>query len=170
MDTKNTNGIMKTNNFNSPNWMRKLWVYALFLVASPHFAQGQDTLYIKHPIEVKITDKHGNDLKFKNLIAAAKAEELPEVVKHFRVARVYHVIGNGIGLPGAFIFGYALGYGITSPDGIDGQVLLLGLGMVGFQYTMAATLRDPQVKKGVRKYNEALYQKRQRMNEEANVD
>jgi hypothetical protein len=30
---------------------------------------------------------------------------------------------------------------------------------------MAATLRDPQMKKGIQKYNEALYQKRMRMKE-----
>jgi hypothetical protein len=65
-----------------------------------------------------------------------------------------------IGLPGAFLLGYSLGYGLTSPDGINGSMLLVGTGLVGVQYTMVATLRDPNIRKGINIYNDALYQKR----------
>jgi hypothetical protein len=39
-------------------------------------------------------------------------------------------------------------------------MLLVGTGLVGLQYTMVATLRDPNIRKGINIYNDALYQKR----------
>jgi hypothetical protein len=166
MVTKNTNGIMKLNNYKNLNWVRFLLLCMLSLIVSTNDVQAQDTLIRHHVIEIKATNRNGDILKFKQLIKAAEAEELPEVVKHFKTARVYHVISNVIGLPGAFIVGYSLCSSITSPNGLNTQQLLLGLGMIGVHYTIAATLRDPQMKKGIQKYNEALYQKRLRMNEE----
>ena len=154
------------------NYMIKInahiYLLLLLLFTTNVLVKAQDTLLVKFPIEVKATNRFGDPLKFNELIGAAKAEELPEVVSYFRTARVYHVIGNVIGLPGAFLFGYSLGYGLTSPDGINTNLLLTGLGMMGFHYTVAATLRDPQMRKGIKKYNEALYQKRKRIAEDVN--
>jgi hypothetical protein len=96
---------------------------ALSLVISIHKSHAQDTLIRHQPIEIKATNRNGDILKFKQLIQAAKAEELPEVVRHFRVARVYHVTSNVIGLPGAFLVGYSLGGAITSPNGLNSQPL-----------------------------------------------
>jgi hypothetical protein len=158
---------MKPNKTLNLTSLFSVLLFTLSLVIFTKEVQGQDTLIRHHPIEIKATNRNGDVLKFNQLIAAAKAEELPEVVKHFRVARVYHVIANVIGLPGAFLVGYSLGSSITSPNGLNTQQLFLGLGMVGIHYTMAATLRDPQMKKGIQKYNEALYQKRQRMKADA---
>lgn len=132
----------------------------LILTCALSTAHAQDTLIIKNKLEVKATNRNGTLLKFKDLIAAAKAEELPEAVKHFRKAKMYDIAGNVIGLPGAFLLGYSLGYGLTSPDGINGSMLLVGTGLVGLQYTMVATLRDPNIRKGINIYNDALYQKR----------
>lgn len=145
-----------------------IYLLLLLLVTTNVLVKAQDTLLVKFPIEVKATNRSGNPLKFNELIGAAKAEELPEVVRHFRTARVYHVIGNVIGLPGAFLFGYSAGSGLATPQGINTNHLLTGLGMMGFQFTMAAALRDPQMRKGIKKYNEALYQKRKRIAEEKN--
>lgn len=167
MDTKHTSGIMKLNNYKNISWVRFVLLTTLSLIIFTNNVQAQDTLIRHHVIEIKASNRNGDVLKFKQLIAAAKAEELPEVVKHFRVARVYHVISNVIGLPGAFLVGYSLGSSFTSPNGLNTQQLFLGLGMVGIHYTLAATLRDPQMKKGIQKYNEALYQKRQRMKADA---
>lgn len=160
----------KPNKKMNLNWVYFLLLSTLSLIIYTNDVQGQDTLIRHHPIEIKATNRNGEILKFKQLISAAKAEELPEVVRHFRVARVYHVISNVIGLPGAFLVGYSLGSGLASPQGINTQQLFLGLGMVGVQYTLAATLRDPQMKKGIQKYNEALYQKRLRMKAEAETE
>jgi len=137
----------------------------MMLSMSVFFVNAQDTLIMRHPIEVKAASRYGDVYKFKELIAAAKEEELPDVVRHFRIARVYDIIGNVVGLPGAFIFGYSLGGAITSPDGLNKEQFFAGIGMMAFQFTLAATLRDPQMRKGIRTYNEALYQKRQRKNE-----
>jgi hypothetical protein len=139
------------------------WFIAIVLVLFSFNAltsYAQDTLITKNKLEVRATNRNGTLLKFKDLIAAAKAEELQEAVKYFKKARVYDVVGNVIGLPGAFLLGYSLGYGLTSPDGINGSMLLVGTGLVGLQYTMVATLRDPNIRKGINIYNDALYQKR----------
>lgn len=136
----------------------------ILLLAPTFYLKAQDTLIMKHPIEVKATNRYGEIYKFKDLIAAAKSEELPEVVKHFRTARVYDVIGNVIGLPGAFLFGYSLGGALTSPKGLNNELFFAGLGLMAFQFTLAATLRDPQMRNGIKKYNEALHQKRLLLN------
>jgi hypothetical protein len=133
----------------------------LFILSSTiSTVYAQDTLITKNKLEVRATNRTGTLLKFKDLIGAAQAEELPEAVKHFRKAKMYDIAGNVIGLPGAFLLGYSLGYGLTSPDGINGSMLLVGTSLVGVQYTMVATLRDPNIRKGINIYNDALYQKR----------
>jgi hypothetical protein len=137
-------------------------IVVLLLTFNISALQAQDTLITKNKLEVRAVNRNGALLKFKDLIAAAKAEELPEAEKHFKKARVYDIVGNVIGLPGAFILGYSLGYGLTSPKGIDGKAVLLGAGLIAAQYTFVATLRDPQMREGIRLYNEALYQKRKR--------
>ncbi|MBP9186416.1 MAG: hypothetical protein KBE91_04405 [Bacteroidia bacterium] len=122
--------------------------------------KAQDTLIVKSWLEIKATNRNDDILKFKDLIAAAKAEEIPDAVKHFKKARIYHIIGAIIGMPGAFIFGYTIGYGFTSPKGIDGELLLIGAGLIGVNLTVTAALRDPHMRKGINLYNETLYQKR----------
>lgn len=123
---------------------------------------AQDTLVAKTRFDIKLATRSGEPLKFKQLIQAAEAEELPEAVKHFKRARTYDVIGNIIGLPGAFIAGYQLGFALVSPDQMNTGILLAGVAMVGVQFTMVATLRDPNMRKATAIYNEALYQKRTR--------
>ncbi len=153
------------NTYNMKNFTHKFNLLCLLIFIPVYWLHAQDTLITRHFIDVKAANRSGEVYKFKQLIAAAKEEELPEVLTHFRVARVYDIIGNVVGLPGAFIFGYSLGGAVASPNGLNKEQFFAGIGLMAFQYAIVATLRDPQMRKGIRKYNEALHQKRLRAKE-----
>ncbi|MCU0441300.1 MAG: hypothetical protein MUE96_02790 [Bacteroidia bacterium] len=133
---------------------------ALLLTLSLHMCHAQDTLIIHNKLEIQALTRAGQPLKFKQLIAAAEAEELPEAAKHFKRARNYNLLGNVIGLPGAFLVGYQLGSALVAPSNFNTGIFVAGIGMVGVQYTLIATTRDPNMRKGIAIYNEALHQKR----------
>jgi hypothetical protein len=99
-------------------------------------------------------------VSFKALIEAAQREGLPDAEKHFRKARTYNVIGAVLGYPGSFLTGWEIGGFLASSTIKNPEVLYLGLGMWGANIILAATVRDPQLRKGVVLYNQAMHQKR----------
>jgi Zn-dependent membrane protease YugP len=88
-------------------------IFILWVVCKGNILFAQDTLITRHPIEVKATNRDGKVLKFKQIIKAANAEELPEAAKHFRRAQVFDIVGKTLGFPGAFIVGYSLGSALS---------------------------------------------------------
>lgn len=133
---------------------------ALLFTMLFHLCEAQDTLITRNKLEIQALTRAGQPLKFKQLIAAAEAEELHEAAKHFKRARNYNLLGNVIGLPGAFLVGYQLGTALVASSNFNTGIFVAGIGMVGVQYTLIATVRDPNMRKGIAIYNEALHQKR----------
>jgi hypothetical protein len=135
---------------------------ALFfsVFSSTKTAQAQDTLLLKGLVEINAINSNMQKVRLGELIEAAQREGLLEAEKHFRKARTYSIIGAVFGYPGSFFTGWAIGEFAVSGQVRNPGLFYAGLGMWGFNIILAATVRDPQLRKGVRIYNEAMQQKR----------
>lgn len=127
---------------------------------STNTALGQDTLLLKGLVEIDAINANNEEVSFRELIEAAQREGVPEAEKHFRKARTFNVIGAVLGYPGSFLTGWALGGFLAVGRFNNPEILYVGLGLRGANIILAATVRDPQLRKGVRIYNEAMHQKR----------
>jgi hypothetical protein len=137
------------------------FVFVIFTQINCSFAQ--DTLILKNRFDYIVQNKSGQQLKFKNLKEAAKAEELPEAAKYFRRAQTWDIVGKIFGYPGAFLFGYQLGLALNPNGNVEPIVLLTSVGMLTTQVALILSLRDPNLKKGAKIYNEAAHKKRMQM-------
>jgi hypothetical protein len=144
--------------------MKRSQCLSLLLLLNVSFvvqsARAQDTLLIRGWVEVSAVNTSNEKVSFKALIEAAQREGLPDAEKHFRKARTYNVIGAVLGYPGSFLTGWEIGGFLASSTIKNPEVLYLGLGMWGANIILAATVRDPQLRKGVVLYNQAMHQKR----------
>jgi hypothetical protein len=122
-------------------------------------AQAQDTLTLKGLVEIEAINANSKRVSFQELIEAAQREGLTDAENHFRKARTFNVIGAVFGYPGSFLTGWGIGEFLFSGQIRNPGVFYAGLGMWGFNIILAATVRDPQLRKGVRIYNKSMQQK-----------
>jgi len=127
---------------------------------STNTAQAQDTLLLTGSVEIYAVNANKEKVNFRKLIEAAQREGLPEAEKHFRKARTFHVIGAVLDYPGSFLTGWALGGFLVVGRFKNPEILYVGLGLWCANIILVAAVRDPQLRKGVRIYNEAMHQKR----------
>jgi len=149
---------------NKPQHNLKYLLFFVFVFLSNSYNLfAQDTLILKNRFDYIVQNKSGQQLKFKALKDAATAEELPEAAKCFRRAQTWDIVGKILGYPGAFLFGYQLGLALNPKGNFEPVVLLISAGMLTTQVALILSLRDPNLKKGAKIYNEAAYKKRMEM-------
>ena len=127
---------------------------------STNTALAQDTLLLKGLVEIDAINANKEKVNLRKLIEAAQREGLPKAEKHFRKARTFNVIGAVLGYPGSILTGWELGGFLAVGRFKNPELLYVGLGLWSANIILAATVRDPQLRKGVRIYNEAMHQKR----------
>lgn len=135
------------------------WLWLFFITAIGQI-KAQDTLIIKHPIPMEITNRDGVKLNYEKLINAALAEELPQVASHFRKAQTIDIIGNVIGLPGAFLFGYGFGSFLSGASSSGGKILLVGTALMTVELGINLRFRNRYIQQGIKEYNEYVYKRR----------
>jgi len=149
---------------NKPQYNLKFLLYFVFIIfTNINCSYAQDTLILKNRFDYIVQNKSGQQLKFKALKDAATAEELPEAAKCFRRAQTWDIVGKIFGYPGAFLLGYQLGLALNPNGNAEPVVLLISAGMLTTQVALILSLRDPNLKKGAKIYNEAAYKKRMEM-------
>jgi len=132
-------------------------------------AQAQDTLMLKGLVEIDALNSKKEKVSFFELIEAAQREGLSDAEKHFRKARNYNVVGAVFGYPGAFLIGFSLRFNVFTIQIRNPEMFVTGLSLWGFNIILAATVRDPQLRKGARIYNEAMHRKRLNIPTEENL-
>jgi hypothetical protein len=141
--------------------LKKVNIYLFFLlgVFKCTAAFSQDTLIVKYPWKMQVTNREGVKLNYSKLKEAASAEELPGVVSNLRKAQTLTIIGDVFGYPGAFIFGYGLGLSLSS-NSSAGELIIIGGALMGVQVSINMGLRNRYLMRAIEEYNLHVYKRR----------
>lgn len=129
---------------------------------------AQDSLFLNKGFAVTVSDINGNVLSVEELLVLAIKNDFAAASKQFNRASNYDIVSYSASLIGGSAAGYAT-YGLITGSDVTTNLTLLGSGVALFFADIIFVRKkyNTAIEKGVLAYNEALYQKRQRMKSDA---
>jgi hypothetical protein len=136
----------------------QLALAGFFLCCCLASATAQDTLIVKTLLGTyRIFGRDGKQLKLGYVLKSAK--DVPQARKYFKRARWYQAGTYVVGEPAGLLLGYEVGYYAGAGKWQNKELLNYSLIGVGVSHIIAI-LRNRAIRKGVKAYNQYMYELR----------